>query len=105
MENKTINSIVYDKPMQGLASAIKIATRKQAIYSYNISNASTPGFRPIRFEDELEDAETKIENQEFNIEEEMARMNENRLQHSALVRILYTKAQLMRKVVTLGKGG
>ncbi|MFA5879541.1 MAG: hypothetical protein WC860_05130 [Candidatus Margulisiibacteriota bacterium] len=101
----SMNSLVYDKSMDNLANAITDATNRQAVHSYNLSNAATPGFKPIRFKDEMDDAESKYADAEFNLEEEIAKMTENRLRHSALVKILYSKAQLAKKIVTLGKGG
>ena len=99
------NSLVYDQSMNKLADAIIDATDRQAVYAYNIANAATPGFKPKRFQDELKEAENSYGSVEFNIEEEIARMTENRLKHSALVKILNARAQLTKKVVTLGKGG
>lgn len=78
---------------------------RQSIHAYNIANASTPHFKPIRFQDELEQAEKtyKEPDEKFNLEDEMHMMNENRLEYSTYVKILTTKFGIYRKVASNGK--
>lgn len=101
-----IEGLIYDRTSQQLADAIAEAAQRQAIYSYNIANASTPGFKPLKFKKALDDATAKLEQEdEFNLEDEMAKMSDNRLRHSAYTKLLSAKIQITKKVVTLGKGG
>lgn len=92
-----------------LANAINEMNKRQAAVSYNIANASTPGFKPIRFPDEIKNAinlygDASMLNQ-VHLDDEMVKATHLRLKHSAYIRLLTTKMQITRKVVTLNKGG
>jgi flagellar basal body rod protein FlgB len=104
-----IEGMLYDNTSKLLANAISDAAEKQAIYAYNIANAATPGFKPLKFKKALEDANSKYTNEpdngEFNIEDEMSKMSKNRLEHSAYTKILAARLQVAKKIATLGKGG
>lgn len=100
-----VTGVLFDGTSQNLAKAINTASERQAIYAYNIANASTPGFKPIRFHEEFDKTKQKYGQDEFNLEEEMAKMNENRLRHSAYTKLLSSKIQIAKKIATLGKGG
>lgn len=100
-----VSGLVFDQSSQLLAGAISDAAERQAIYAYNIANASVPGFRPKRFEKDLEEANAWYQDEEFNLEDEIARMTENRLKHSAYTKLLAAKIQIAKKIMTLGKGG
>ena len=83
--------------------------KRQNAAAYNIANASTPGFKPIRFQDEVDEAirlygDTSML-QDVNVDDEMVKSTKIRLKHSAYVRLLSTKIGITKKVVTLGKGG
>jgi len=97
--------ILFDPTMKTVVNGIYDTARRHAAYTYNIANASTPGFTPIVFADELEKARRKqgLEAQEFNLEDEMAKLSRNNLKHSALVKILTTKYAILRRVATQGK--
>ena len=83
--------------------------QRKAAIAYNISNASSPGFQPIRFPDEIAHAihlygdDSMLK--EVNIDDEMVKATTVRLRHSAYVRLLSTKMQITKRIVTLGKGG
>ena len=82
---------------------------RKAATAYNIANVTTPGFKPIRFEDEIEEAirlygDTSIL-EEVNIDDEMVKTTKVRLKHQAYIRLLSTKMAITKRVVTLGKGG
>ncbi len=82
---------------------------RQKAAAYNIANATTPGFKPIRFQDEVQEAIRLYGSPEMlnavNIDDEMVKSTKVRLKHSAYVRLLSTKIGITKKVVTLGKGG
>ena len=100
-----IDGIIFDPVQAALKKAAIEASQRQAIYSYNIANASTPGFKPKHFEDELDLAERKLKlKEEFNLEEEMAKMNENRLFQSAVLKILSTRGAVKHRIMLMGKG-
>jgi flagellar basal body rod protein FlgB len=95
-----------DPTTRRIEQAIYDAAKRQAVYAYNVANASTPGFKPVLFEDELEKAKRQYgkENQTFNLEDEMGKIAMNGLKHSSLTKIFSTRYQILRKVVTMGKG-
>jgi flagellar basal body rod protein FlgB len=104
-----VSNVLFDDTSVRLENAIYEMNDRQNAAAYNIANASTPGFRPIRYEDEVQDAlrlygDTKML-EAVNIDDEMVKSTKVRLKHSAYVRLLSTKIGITKKVVTLGKGG
>ena len=81
--------------------------KRQNAAAYNIANASTPDFKPIRFQDEINDAVRLYGNakmlESVNVDDEMVKSTKVRLKHSAYVRLLSTKIGITKKVVTLGR--
>ena len=104
-----ISYLLYGRAERKLESGIKdMIVRKKAV-AYNIANASTPHFKPIRFPDEIDEAtrlygDTKTLDT-VNVDDEMINSTKIRLHHTAYVRLLSTKMQITKKIVTLGKGG
>jgi flagellar basal body rod protein FlgB len=101
--------ILFDQTSINLEQAIKDMNQRQNAVAYNMANASTPGFKPIRFPDEIE-AATRLYGttkmlESVNIDDEMVKSTQIRLRHSAYIRLLTTKIGITKKVVTLGKGG
>ena len=95
---------MLDETTRFAAKKMQAAAYKQSIHAYNIANATTPHFKPIRFDEELAEAEKSYgEGEEFNLEQEMHLMNENRLEYSAYVKILTSKFGIYRKVASNGK--
>ena len=104
-----VSNVLFDQTAVNLENAIYEMNDRQNAAAYNIANASTPGFRPIRYEDEVKEAirlygDTKMLDS-VNIDDEMVKSTKVRLKHSAYVRLLSTKIGITKKVVTLGKGG
>mgnify|MGYP002000934323 CR=1 FL=1 len=104
-----VSNVLFDDTSVRLEKAIYEMNHRQNAAAYNIANASTPGFKPIRFEDEIEQAvrlygSAKMLNV-VNVDDEMVKSTKIRLKHSAYVRLLSTKIGITKKVVTLGKGG
>ena len=104
-----VSNILFDETAVRLETAIYEMNHRQNAAAYNIANASTPEFKPIRFEDEIEQAvrlygSAKMLNV-VNVDDEMVKSTKIRLKHSAYVRLLSTKMGITKKVVTLGKGG
>ncbi len=104
-----VSNILFDSSSVQLEKAIYEMNERQKAAAYNIANASTPGFKPIRFQDEVQEAIRLYGNarmlESVNIDDEMVRSTKVRLKHSAYVRLLSTKIGITKKVVTLGKGG
>ena len=108
-ETNTLDSAIFGETEQNLVKAIRDMNQRKSAIAYNIANGSTPGFKPIRFQDEIDTAnrlygDTSLLD-EVNIDDEMVKATSVRLRHSAYVRLLTTKIGITKKVVTLGKGG
>ena len=106
---KKLNYLLMSQSEHCLTKAIYEMNKRQAAVSYNVANASTPGFKPIRFPDEIDNAiklygDASLLNQ-VHLDDEMVKATHIRLKHSAYIRLLTTKMQITRKVVTLNKGG
>ena len=105
----TISNVLFDDTSVRLEAAIYEMNKRQNAAVYNIANASTPGFKPIRFQDEVDEAirlygDASMLN-DVNVDDEMVKSTKVRLKHSAYIRLLSTKIGITKKVVTLGKGG
>ena len=104
-----VSDVLFDQTSVKLENAIYEMNKRQKAAAYNIANASTPDFKPVRFQDEIDEAtrlygSTKMI-ESVNIDDEMVKSTKVRLLHSAYVRLLTTKIGITKKVVTLGKGG
>ncbi|MBT5855604.1 hypothetical protein HOH87_03095 [bacterium] len=104
-----MDSLIMGGAEQSLVSGIRDMNRRKAAIAYNMANASTPGFKPIRFQDEIE-AATRLYGDAsmldtIIIDDEMVRTARVRLKHSAYVRLLSTKMGITRRIASLGKGG
>ena len=104
-----VSNVLFDDASVKLEQAMKDMMDRQHAAAYNIANASTPGFKPIRYPDEVQEAMRLYGNDKMleavNIDDEMVKSTRIRLKHSAYVRLLSTKIGITKKVVTLGKGG
>ncbi len=104
-----VSNVLFDNTSNRLEKAIYEMNERQKAAAYNIANATTPGFKPIRFQDEVQEAIRLYGSPEMlnavNIDDEMVKSTKVRLKHSAYVRLLSTKIGITKKVVTLGKGG
>lgn len=104
-----LDSILYSNAEETLIEGIDNMNQRKAAIAYNISNASTPGFQPIRFPDEIAHAIRLYGDdsmlKEVSVDDEMVKATTVRLRHSAYVRLLSTKMQITKRIVTLGKGG
>ena len=49
-----VSNVLFDDTSVRLEKAIYDMNDRQNAAAYNIANASTPGFKPIRFEDEIQ---------------------------------------------------
>ena len=104
-----MSDVLFDQTSVKLEKAIYEMNKRQKAAAYNIANASTPDFKPVRFQDEIDEAtrlygSTKMI-ESVSIDDEMVKSTKVRLLHSAYVRLLTTKIGITKKVVTLGKGG
>ena len=78
-----VSNVLFDDTSVRLEKAIYDMNDRQNAAVYNIANASTPGFKPIRYEDEIQHAvrlygSSKILNV-INIDDEMVKSTKIRL--------------------------
>ena len=68
----------------------------------NIANAGNPNYEALDF-DAVLDRAVKRTNTKVNMEEELAALSRNTIEHSAYVKLLAAKIAVIRTVVTQGK--
>lgn len=102
------NGILFDDSATDLEEAIIDASRRHAVYSYNLANATTPGFTPILFEDDRRQLYTMVpEDSDYftkvMIEHITTKMAINRGRQSAFYALYRKKFDNWRQIVSLGK--
>jgi hypothetical protein len=102
------SQILLTKADIDLENAIYKASLKHALYSYNIANATTPGFKPILFpEDELELSQMVLNNEDHFekvvLEHMTASMGRNKNLHSGYLALYKKRFEIYKTVVTAGK--
>ena len=109
-QGDVLDTMLYDSSMGTLENAVKETSRRHAVYSYNLSNATTPGFRPILFaEDQAEIYELAppgVANTYFNkvlLEHQTAKLARNRSRQSAYYALYRKKLDNYRQILSLGK--
>ena len=89
------SDILFDDTAVKLEKAIYDMNARQRAVAYNVANASTPGFRPVRYPDEIAEAIRLYGTDqilgEVNIDDEMVKSTQIRLKQTAYVRLLTTK--------------
>lgn len=93
---------LFDETFNGLQVAIDRAAKKQAVIAQNIANVNTPGYEPLEFDEALNKA-VKRSNKALVIEEEMAALSKNSIEHSAYVKLLASKISVIRTIATQGR--
>jgi flagellar basal body rod protein FlgB len=94
---------LYDSTIYNLQDAMEISTKKQAAIAHNIANANTPGFRAVKFDEILGRAVERTERPEVIIEEEMSALADNSLRYSAYTKLLSSKINIIKNVVSQGR--
>jgi hypothetical protein len=102
------DSMLFTSAVPRLEEAIHETSRRHAIYSYNLANATTPGFEPILFEDDQRQLLNMVpENSEYFakvvVEHMSAKMAVNRGRQQAYYALYKKMFDNYRQVVTLGK--
>ena len=91
-----------------LEKAIYKATKKHALFSYNIANATTPGFEPILYpEDQAELNQIIPNNKELRkkviLEHMTASMAKNRNLQASYLTLYKKRFDTYRQIATMGK--
>jgi len=100
--------MVFDSSAYALEDAIKDAGQRHAIYSYNLVNATTPGFKPYLFADDKQELDNIAPNDMSHfskvlVEHMTTKMAENSKRQSAYYALYRKKMDNYRMVVTFGK--
>lgn len=101
-----LRPVLYSSTMNALTDAIYLSSHKIAVHTYNVANASTPGFEAMHFHDEFEKAKKRrkgLESKGFSLETEMASLAQEGLHHSALVKLFSTKQNILQRIASMGK--
>jgi len=93
---------IFDPTFEGLQGGINRATKVQSVIAQNIANANNPDYEAVEFNQELNKA-VKRSNKKIVIEEEMTALSQNAIKYSAYVKLLASKINVIRTVVTQGK--
>jgi len=100
--------VLFPSSVHSLEEALHETSRRQAIYSYNLANATTPGFQPIMFDDDQRELLQMIpENSEYFskivVEHMSSKMAINRGRQAAYQALYKKMFDNYRQVVTMGK--
>lgn len=93
---------IFDEAFVTLHHGINRATMKQAVIAQNIANANNPDYIPLKFDEVLNKAVKRAEKSVI-IEEEMAALSKNAIEHSAYIKLLASKINVLRTVATQGR--
>ena len=93
---------MFDGTFDRLQEAINRATKKQAVISQNIANINNPSYEAQDFDVVLNKV-VKRTNKKVVLEEEMAALSKNSMDHSSYVKLLALKLGVLHTVTTQGK--
>ena len=94
---------IFDETFATLERAMQITTKKQAVIAHNIANAKTPGYEALTFDEELMRAVKRLDKKQVVLEEELASLTENSVKYSASVKLLSSKINVLKTIVTQGR--
>ncbi|MAQ63809.1 hypothetical protein CL647_02535 [bacterium] len=93
---------------QKLEKAIYKATKKHALFSYNIANITTPGFEPVLYPEDQEELNQIIPNnselrKKVLLEHMSASMAKNRNLQASYLTLYKKRFDTYRQIATMGK--
>ena len=94
---------MFDKTFGNLEKGLKVSAAKQSVIAHNIANANTPGYEPMEFSAELNKAVKRQDKNKVVLEEEMAALSDNSIKYSAMSKLMTSKLNVWRTVVTQGR--
>ena len=95
-----------DAETQMLIQAVRDASSKNQVYAYNIANALTPGFRPVRLPEDAERSRVQEKmgiHDKVVIEEELSKQSENQSKRDSYLRLISMKRSILTQVIRQGK--
>jgi flagellar basal body rod protein FlgB len=93
---------MYDNTFIRLQESIDKATKKHAVIAQNIANINNPNYEALEFDEALDKA-VKRSNRKVVLEEEMAALSQNSIRHSAYIKLLASKINIIHTVITQGR--
>lgn len=94
---------LFDQSFDKLEKAMEIVAQRQAVIAHNISNANTPGYMALDFDEELMQAVERLDNKKVNLEEELAKLTDNSVKYSSYVKLLSAKINILKTIATQGR--
>ena len=98
--------IAVDPVMRELMSAVRDSSAKHQFFAYNIANALTPGFKPVRLPEEMAQVQRMQVmgiTDKVTIEDELTKMAENQSKHDSYLRLLAAKRAIMTSIIRQGR--
>lgn len=94
---------IFDPTIRNIERGISRDSKIQEVISQNMANINTPGYVPKRFDEVLNRAVERRDRTTVSLEDEMADMAKNNVEHSALIKILTGKFATLRSIITQGR--
>ncbi|MBU0572989.1 MAG: flagellar basal body protein [Candidatus Margulisbacteria bacterium] len=79
------------------------AVERQAVIAQNIANANTPGYEPLEFDEVLQKAVKRRDQENVSIEKEMALLADNSVKYSSYAKLMSSKVNLMKTIISQGR--
>ena len=106
-DTAALESLFYNTRYTSLQEGIRILSKKQALYAYNIANLTVPNYKPILPKEDqimLQELAGKTGyTQEVLLEFYMTRMTNNSKKLNAYLTIWKAKNDSLKRIVTMGK--
>lgn len=94
---------MFDYTVAQLEGEMKKTVDRQAMHAHNLANVETPGFKPLRFDEELNKAVERQDRKHVIVEEEMAALSSNSIKYSAYVKLLSQKINVLKTIASQGR--
>ena len=87
-------------------NTVRDASSKHQVYAYNVANAMTPGFKPLRLPEEADHIK-ELQNagvpDKVIIDEELGKIQKNQAMHDSCLRLLSMKRGVLTQIIRQGK--
>lgn len=100
------STVAVDPLMRELMGAAREGSARHQIFAFNIANALTPGFKPLRLPAEQAQV-LKLQGMgladKVTIEDELSKMGENQSRHDSYLRLLAAKRGIITSIIRQGR--
>ena len=102
-------ALIGNRTQKALEEGVRNGSKKHAIYSYNIANANTPGFRPILSEEDQRELQeifpnsTPIQLQKIMMEHMAQKVVENSSRRSGHIALYKKYMENTKMIISMGK--